>query len=167
MTKEEFITELTGYYGDFSNATVAKQFILNVKKINDNDLPKLLNWFFENIPARFPVDVTTLTKGITACTIFFHEEKKSCPICSKPNGIKANFCCNCGYDFSVPADEYKKNFAPPELVKKTFSNMFVKLEENKRSLYRCSDCTRFMFCHIADNNASHAPCNKFILGSVR
>ena len=76
MNKDEFINEITGYYGEFQNDTVAKRFVQTLNRINDYDLEKLANWFFENIPAKFPVDVTKLTKGVNACTIFFHEEKK-------------------------------------------------------------------------------------------
>ena len=162
MHKDEFINEITGYYGEFQNDTVAKRFVQTLNRINDYDLEKLANWFFENIPAKFPVDVTTLTKGVNACTIFFHEEKKSCPICSKPNSVKANFCCNCGYDFSIPAEEYRKTLVAPEVVAKSFQNIFKGLEENKAKIYTCRDCLKYQFCPIQAER-KQKPCMKISL----
>ena len=162
MKKSEFMAEITGYYGDFQNDTVAKRFVMKLNKINDSDLDKLLEWFFDNIPAKWPVDVTTLTKGVNSCTIFLQEEKKRCPICTSPNIESAKFCCNCGYDFSIPAEEYRKTLVAPEVVAKSFQNIFKGLEENKAKIYTCRDCLKYQYCPIQAER-KQKPCMKISL----
>lgn len=134
MTKDEFITELTGYYGGFQNDTVAKLFVQTLNKIDESDLDRLFEWFLVNIPANWKVDITTLTKGVNSCCIFFKEPKKRCPICNALNGEKARFCSNCGYDYSVPAERYRASLAKPEDVKKAFGEIVTGLEMKKAEI---------------------------------
>jgi len=162
MNKSEFLNEITGYYGDFQNDTVAKRFVMKLNKINDSDLDKLLDWFFDNIPAKWPVDVTTLTKGVNSCTIFLQEEKKRCPICTSTNIETAKFCCNCCYDFSIPPEEYRKNLVAPEIVAKSFQNIYKGLEENKAKIYTCRDCLKYRYCPIQAER-KQKPCMKISL----
>ena len=132
MNRKEFVAEITGYYGDFPNDIVAKRFVQTLSKINESDLEKLADWFFQNIPANWKIDVTTLTKGITSCCIFFHEAKKNCPICQALNRESANFCLNCGYDFTIPAEEYRKTLADSETVNIAMRDIFLKMAEKKK-----------------------------------
>lgn len=134
MTKDEFIMELTGYYGGFQNDTVAKLFVQTLNKIDEADLDRLFEWFLVNIPANWKVDVTTLTKGVNSCCIFFKEPKKCCPICNALNREKANFCSNCGYDFSVPAESYRAMLAKPEDVARVFGNLARNMAEKKAEI---------------------------------
>lgn len=162
MNRKEFLIELTGYYGMFPNENIAEHFARIIKKISENDLQKLLDWFFENIPSSWKIDVSTLTKGINSCTIFFQEEKKSCPICSSPNKEASKFCCNCGYDFSIPAEEYRKTLVAPEIVAKSFQNIYKGLEENKAKIYTCRDCLKYRYCPIQAER-KQKPCMKISL----
>lgn len=132
MTKDEFITELTSYYGGFQNDTVAKLFVQTLNKIDESDLYRLFEWFLVNIPANWKVDVTTLTKGVNSCCIFLKEPKKRCPICNALNGEKARFCCNCGYDFSFPADRYRASLAKTEDVSRVLGNLCRDMAEKKK-----------------------------------
>lgn len=134
MKKSEFMAELMGYYGDFQNDTVAKLFVQMLNKIDESDLDRLFEWFLVNIPANWKVDVTTLTKGVNSCCIFFKEPKKRCPICNALNGEKARFCSNCGYDYSVPAVEYRSTLAKPEDVKLVIGRIEKALGEKKRQI---------------------------------
>jgi len=131
MTKDEFITELTNYYGGFQNDAVAKLFVQTLNKIDESDLDRLFEWLLVNIPANWKVDVTTLTKGVNSCCIFFKEPKKRCPICNALNGEKARFCSNCGYDYSVPADRYRASLAKTEDVARVLGNLCRDMAEKK------------------------------------
>jgi len=144
MNRKEFVAEITGYYGDFQNDIVAKRFVQTLSKINESDLEKLADWFFQNIPANWKIDVTTLTKGINSCCIFYHEEKKACPICRAQNRYSAKYCYNCGYDFAVPADEYRKTLADAETVTTAMRNIFSKLEAKKQEI-NCKNCKHHQF----------------------
>ena len=139
MTKNEFITEISGYYGDFQNETVARLFVQTLNKIDESDLDRLFEWFLVNIPANWKVDVTTLTKGVTACCIFFAEPKKRCPICNALNRERANFCSNCGYDYLIPADRYRASLAKPEDVKKAFDGIKDNLAEKKAEIRKLQE----------------------------
>ena len=134
MNRKEFAAEITGYYGNFQNEAVARLFVQTLNKINESDLDRLFDWFLVNIPANWKVDVTTLTKGVNSCCIFFKEPKKRCPICNALNGEKANYCSNCGYDFSVPAESYRAMLAKPEDVAKAFSAIQSGLAEKKAAI---------------------------------
>lgn len=136
MTKDEFITELTGYYGGFQNDTVAKLFVQTLNKIDESDLDRLFEWFLVNIPANWKVDVTTLTKGVNSCCIFFIEPKKRCPICNALNGEKARFCSNCGYDYSIPTDRYRASLAKTEDVARVLGNLCRDMAEKKAEIMK-------------------------------
>lgn len=133
MTRQEFMTEINGYYG-FKNEIVTKKFIQKLNQIAEPDLKKLLNWFLENIQSNWTVDNTTLEKGIEACCIFLIVPKKRCPICNALNGEKARFCSNCEYDYSVPAERYRASLAKTEDVKKAFGEILTGLEEKRAEI---------------------------------
>lgn len=134
MTRQEFMAEINGYYGGFSNEYVAKKFIQKLDKIAEADLDRLLDWFMGNIQSKWTVDVTTLDKGIESCCIFLAIPKKRCPICNALNGESVRLCTNCGYDFSVPAERYRALLARPEDVKKAFGEIVTGLEMKKKEI---------------------------------
>jgi len=136
MTRQEFMTEINGYYGGFSNEYVAKKFIQKLDKIAESDLDRLLDWFMGNIQSKWTVDVTTLDKGIESCCIFLAIPKKRCPICNALNGESVRLCTNCGYDFSVPADRYRASLARPEDVTSAFVSLARCLAEKKKEIQK-------------------------------
>jgi len=131
MTRQEFMAEINGYYGGFSNEYVAKKFIQKLDKIAEADLNRLLDWFMGNIQSKWTVDVTTLDKGIESCCIFLAIPKKRCPICNALNGESVRLCTNCGYDFSVQADRYRASLAKTEDVTRVLDNLCRDMAEKK------------------------------------
>lgn len=111
MTKQDFITEITAYYGNFANEAVYKQFIRVLKRIADRDLEKLLDWIFANVPANFSVDVKTLTDGARACFIQFVEQKKRCPVCGALIAEESQICVFCGYHYDITPEEFRATLA--------------------------------------------------------
>lgn len=131
MTRQEFMTEINGYYG-FKNEFVTKKFIQKLNQIAEPDLDRLLDWFLGNIQSNWTVDNTTLEKGIEACCIFLIVPKKKCPMCGANVNKTARLCFNCGYNFSIPVEQY--DMAKPEDVARVFGNLYRDMAEKKAEI---------------------------------
>ena len=135
MTRQEFMTEINGYYG-FKNEFVVKKFIQKLNQIAESDLDRLLDWFMENVQANWNVDYQVLEKGIKACCIFLIVPKKRCPICKATNNETARLCFNCGYDFRIPVEQYQNQMAKPEDVARFFGNLARNMAEKKEEIQK-------------------------------
>ena len=127
MTKQEFIADITAYYGNFANEAVYKQFIRVLKRIADKDLERLIDWIFANVPANFTVDVKTLTDGVRACFIQFIENKKRCPICGATIAEESQVCVFCGYHYDITPEEFKKSLVDEADISAVMTGIFEKL----------------------------------------
>ena len=134
MTKQDFVAEITAYYGNFANETVYKQFVRVLKRIADKDLERLLDWTLANVPSRFPVDVKTLTDGVRACFIQFVEEKKHCPVCGALIAEESQICVFCGYHYDITPEEYRATFADAADVSALMTGILEKLQRKCESL---------------------------------
>jgi len=110
MTKQEFLANVLEYYGNFGNEGIYKQFLKVLAKIADKDLQKLFDWFLENIPANYRIDVKTLLDATKANFVSFvkEENKNKCPVCEYPIAKGLQKCPYCEYDFTMSAEEYKQ-----------------------------------------------------------
>ena len=138
MTKQEFLANILEYYGNFGNEGIYKQFLKVLSKIADKDLEKLFNWFLENIPANYTIDVKTLLDATKANFVSFVKEdnKTKCPVCEYPIAQGLQKCPYCEYDYSMSAEEYKqivRERAAKQLTK-IFEPFVIKQAELKKEL---------------------------------
>lgn len=123
MTKKEFLSQIVNYYGDFQNMAVFSNFSRILKKIDDSDLEKLLDYFMSEIPCGFKIDVKSLMDACRKTCTNFIVIRKACPVCGFQSPEENNLCNHCGYDFSIDPETYKKSLASPEEVAKALNRI--------------------------------------------
>ncbi len=139
MTKQEFLSSILEYYGNFSNEGIYKQFLKVLSRIADKDLEKLFGWFLENIPSNYRIDVKTLLDATKANFVSFVKEDKDktkCPVCEYPIAKGLQKCPYCEYDYTMSAEEYKqivRERAAKQLTK-IFEPFVIKQAELKKEL---------------------------------
>lgn len=139
MTRKEFLSEIIGYWGNFQNESVLKQFARILAKIQEKDLDKIFDWLLENVPVTYTLDVKTLLSATKACFIGFVDEKKNCPICNASLNKAAGVCWHCGYDYTQTPEEFRASLVPADQVfeelKKVYSVFAAKAANLKKSLH--------------------------------
>jgi len=143
MTKQDFLAGILEYYGNFANEGIYKQFLKTLSKIADKDLDRLHEWFLENVPANYRVDVKTLTDGVRACFISFVESYKNCPICGAKLATTATHCIYCDYDYHQTPEAYRATLASDEDIANLQRNLYKMIQEKRKALVikqPCSSC---------------------------